>query len=257
MQFNLISDLHVEHWPDSIEWKGLGTSLVAVIVGDVSQDLDIMYQTVVEISKHYRHVVYVDGNHEHNDRGNINARREEIQQMFAKYRNITFLYRNTVVLDSVAFVGANGWFSFDFCEPFMTKQECFHSLLDEGKDQAVMFEQWEMAMEDADHMAQVIGTLNSDPGVKEIVMVTHTVPDRRLTWLKDDHNIHFLGVQGSSFLEKLKDLNTKGKMTTWVFGHLHQAKDEVLDGIRYISNPRGIPEHQNAQKIYYPKFIKN
>lgn len=256
MQFDLISDLHIENWPDQIDWKGLGTSLVAVIAGDVSQDLETCYQTVVEISKHYRHVVYVDGNHEHMGHGNINGRRDDIQRMFAKYRNITYLYRNTVVLDSTAFIGCNGWFSFDFCEPMMSKQECFHNFVSEGKDQAVLFEQWEMAMEDADHMANLISKLNVEPDVKEIVLVTHTVPNRVLTWFPGETNIHQLGMQGSSFLELLPSKDNKGKIKTWAFGHVHQPVDQVLDGIRYVSNPRGMPKHGNLP-IYFPKYVKN
>jgi len=256
MQFDIISDLHVENWSEQIEWKGLGTSLVAVIAGDVSQNMDLAYQTVVEISKHYRHVIYVDGNHEHRGLGSINARRGDIQTLFSKYRNITYLYRNTVVLDNTAFIGCNGWFSFDFCEPMISKQECFHSFVDEGKDQSVMFEQWEMAMEDADHMASVISTLNADPDVKEMVLVTHTVPNRLLSWFPGERNIHQLGMQGSSFLESLAGKNSKNKIKTWVFGHLHHSIDQTIDGIRYVSNPRGIPDH-GSSPVYYPKFIKS
>ncbi len=256
MQFDLISDLHIEHWSHDIEWNGLGTSLVAVVAGDISQDLNLAYNTIVEISKHYRHVVYVDGNHEHQGLGGINARRDRIQEMLGKYRNITYLYRNTVVLDSTAFVGCNGWFSFDFCEPMISKQECIHHLVDQGKDQGVLFEQWEMAMEDADHMANIIGTLNADDKIKEIVLVTHTVPNRLLTWFPGINNIHQLGIQGSSFLEALPSKNTRNKIKTWVFGHLHHGTDQVIEGIRYVSNPRGMPKHGNPA-IYYPKFIKS
>lgn len=255
MQFDLISDLHIEFWKKNIEWKGLGTSLVAVIAGDVSQDLDLAYHTVVEISKHYRHVIYVDGNHEHQKLGGINSRRDGIQEQLEKYRNITYLYRNTVVLDSTAFVGCNGWFSYDFCEPMMSKQECIYRMEQEGHDQQVLFEQWEMAMEDADHMANVISNLNADANVKDIVLVTHTVPNRLLSFYPGDDQIHKLGVQGSSFLENIPRSNTRNKIKVWAFGHVHQQVDHTIEGIRYVCNPRGIPAHGN-QTVYYPKFIK-
>ena len=259
MQFDLISDLHVETWKaeDQPSWEGLGTSLVAVVAGDVSRDINLMYQTVVDISQHYKHVVYVDGNHEHDSKGGINDRREEIADMFRKYRNITYLYRATIILDNTAFIGSNGWCSYDFCEPMMSKQECFHDLIDLGKNQDVMFEQWEMAMEDADYLAKTVNICSRDNTVKQIVLVTHTAPLRQLAWLPKSNDYYLLGEQGSSFLEGVLEADVNKKIKTWAFGHIHRPVDQVINGIRYVSNPRGVPGHHLAQTIYYPKYIKS
>lgn len=215
-----------------------------------------MYQTVVDISQHYRHVVYVDGNHEHSDSGGINDRREEIAAMFKKYRNITYLYRSTIILDNTAFIGSNGWCSYDFCEPTISKQECVDYLINLGNNQNVMFEKWEMAMEDADYLSHTVNLCSRDNTVKQIVLVTHTVPLKQLTWLPNDKNRSLLGEQGSSFLENVLDADVNRKIKTWAFGHLHRPADQVIDGIRYVSNPRGTKGHQMAQPMYYPKCVK-
>lgn len=260
MQFDLISDLHVDQWPSNqhIDWNGLGTSLIAVIAGDISRDLDLTYRTVVDISKHYRHVIYVDGNHEHNDRSGINERRIEIRDKFSKYRNITYLYRETIILDNTAFIGSNGWYSYDFCEPMVSKQECVHSLVHQkGKSQDLIFEQWEMAMEDADYIRNTVNICSTDITVKNIVLVTHTVPNRNLLWLPESNeDIYLVGEQGSSYLEGVIRADVNNKVKNWCFGHLHSPCDTVINGVRYVSNPRGIPAHRTAKHIYYPQLIK-
>ena len=259
MQFDLISDLHVEQWAanQQMDWSGLGTSLIAVVAGDVSRDLDLTYRTVVDISKHYRHVIYVDGNHEHDGRRGINERRVEIRDRFSKYRNITYLFRETVILDNTAFIGSNGWYSYNFCEPMMSKQECVHNLVHhKNKSQDLIFEQWEMAMEDADFIRNTVNICSTDVTVKDIVLITHTVPNRQLAWIPDNDEIYLMGEQGSTYLEDVLRADVNDKVKAWCFGHLHSSQDQLINGIRYVSNPRGIPTHKTAKHIYYPQLIK-
>ena len=49
MKFDLISDLHLDFWAENenISWEGIGTSLIAVILGDISYNIDITYKTIV------------------------------------------------------------------------------------------------------------------------------------------------------------------------------------------------------------------
>ena len=258
MQFDLISDLHVDSWrPDQqVDWQGLGTSLVCVIAGDISRNLDVMYKTVVDISKHYKHVVFVEGNHEHAEMSDINQRREYIKERFSKYRNITYLYRSTIILDNTAFIGSNGWYSFDFGEPFATKEECFHYELNKGISQEALFEQYEMALEDGAYIANAVEICNNDPTVHDIVIVTHTLPNPKLAWFPPDQNYAKIGTQGNTFMEEVFKKDRRGKIKTWAFGHVHQPQDVTIDGVRYVSNPRGLPTDLQGQLIYYPKFVK-
>ena len=258
MQFDLISDLHVENWKpeQQVDWQGLGTSLVCVIAGDVSRNLDIMYKNVVDISKHYKHIIYVDGNHEHAGMTDINDRREYIKDKFAKYRNITYLYRSTIILDNTAFIGSNGWYSFDFAEPFATKEESFHYELNKGASQELLFEQYEMALEDSAYIANAVDICNNDNTVHDIVVVTHTLPTPKLATFIPGKEYASMGTQGNTFMQEVFKKDRRGKIKTWAFGHVHQPQDTVINGVRYVSNPRGLPTDLHGQLIYYPKFIK-
>lgn len=250
MQFDLISDLNIEQWNTPISWQGLGTSLVAVVAGNVSHDFNRSYQTILEISKHYRHVLYVDGFNEHNNNEKINQNRERLREKFSKYRNISYLYRNPIILDQVAFIGCNGWRSFDFCDPIFTKQECFHTLQDHGWEQDLMFEQWEMAMEDAHYISTKISQYESDSSIKKIVIVTNSIPRKDLIPLAS-YNITN-SILGSSFLQEVSESNFS-KLTHWVFGNFPYRVERVINNVKYISSPRGKP---NSINFYYPELIK-
>ena len=147
-----MSDLHNNFWPESakINWEGKGTSLMAVILGDINFDLDETYKTVVEISKYYRYVIFIDGNHEHDNNIGINQRGRQIKQKFKKYQNIQYLNRSAVIVEDVAFVGANGWWSYDFMEPDISKEEVYEYLLNNNVySESFMYEVYQCAKEDA------------------------------------------------------------------------------------------------------------
>ena len=62
--FDLISDLYLKEWP-SVDWSNQPTSLIAVVAGDLSSDLDHTVYELKKISKHYCQVMYIDGDLEH------------------------------------------------------------------------------------------------------------------------------------------------------------------------------------------------
>lgn len=258
MQFDLISDLNIESWTPSqqIQWQGLGTSLIAVVLGNTSRSLNKSYQNLLEISKHYKHVICVEGTHEH-DSTEINQTRNTIKEKLSKYKNITYLYRNTVILDSTAFIGSHGWYSFNFCEPYMSKQQCFHELIDRGHAQDQLFNQWEMAIEDANYIRSAVEHCHREPSVKEIVICTHTAPLRELITapiLYEDYAD--LGASGSSFLSEIANGNVSNKVKIWTFAQNLKSVDTVINGIRYVNNPRGTL-HTAGNSIYYPLMITN
>lgn len=257
MQFDLFSDLHIDRWPqeNQIDWEGLPSSLVAVIAGDVSSDPTVSMKTVIEISKHYKHVMFVDGNHEHGSIPGIKARNDRMNDVFSKYSNISYLYKNTMVLDDVAFVGSNGWWSYDFAFPLMDRSTCFERLIALGWDKKQMFEYFDMAQQDAATMADLVTIFNEDDSVQDIVMVTHTVPFREFRYKNAEQDVAHYGRCGSLVMQqKCLEADENDKINTWCFGHVHQSRDVDIDAIRYVSNPRGVPS-DSKRFTYYPKVI--
>ena len=259
LKFDLVSDLHNDFWneEDRINWEGIGTSLVAVVLGDISRDVSDSYKTIVDISKHYKYVIFVDGNHEHNNQCGIQAHNQQLKNELSKYHNISFLNRNAIVLDGVAFVGANGWWSFDFMEPEISREEAYWYFASNNiYSEPFMHELLQCAREDAHIMCEIVAKLTVDPSVKEIVILTHTAPFNDFMDVEQpQHPAHYTRC-GSSYLNKILEFDINGKINTWCFGHVHQEFDNERNGIRYICHPRGRKDDMPQNLIYYPKMIK-
>jgi Icc-related predicted phosphoesterase len=258
MKFDLISDLHNNFWPSNsrINWEGIGTSLVAVVLGDINSDVEDTYRTVVDISKYYKYVIFVDGNHEHNNQCNFQEHNRLIKSKFSKYQNIQYLNRSAIVIDNVAFMGVNGWWTFDFMEPEISRDDAYLYFVNNSiYSEPFLHEVFDTARQDAMISCEIMTKLTVDPAIREIVMLTHTAPHKKFAdVLINQHPVHFTRC-GSSFLPEVLRYDTNKKLKAWCFGHVHQDFDEVIDGIRYVSHPRGRQDDSPQNLFYYPKMI--
>jgi hypothetical protein len=257
MHFDLCSDLHENFWPpeQNLKWEGLGTSLVAVVAGDISIDWDYSYKKLIEISKHYRHVIFVDGNHEHGYQPHLHKHCAEFQQKINQHNNITFLHKNVIILDDTAFVGCNGWWTYDFGMPETSVVECWNFLVANGYNEEKMAEIMAIAKIEARNLYSQVETFNDDPRINNIIVVTHTAPLHRFRFVPENLDQKHLGRSGNSLMQTVLLANTNKKIKAWCFGHEHCEIDEIVDGIRYICHPRGRPE-EGIGNVYFPKLIK-
>lgn len=257
MHFDLYSDLHDNWWSKDklLNYRGLGTSLLAVVAGDISNDWDYTYATLVEMARCYRHVIFVEGNHEHNHRMDIEANCAAFQTKLRNHTNITYLYKSCLVLDDTAFVGCNGWWTFDFCQPETSTADCWNSLIDSTYSEKLLSEIFIAAKTDAKILYEQVETFNADPRINNIVVVTHTAPLKKFRYINPDMPQFHMGRAGNSLLNLSLNANTNKKISTWCFGHVHKQYDEIIDGIRYVCNPRG-REEENIGTVYFPKLIE-
>jgi predicted phosphodiesterase len=256
IHFDLISDLHIDYWPTNqqIKWPGLGTSLVAVVAGDVSRSWTDTYDYLMMLRTHYRHVVFIDGNHEHDMQPGLKFHSDILHDKLAGVGNITYLHRNSIILDNVAFIGCNGWWTYDFAQPEFSIAEAWEILQTYGFTSEHQEEIIKSAKQDAQTLVNIIKTFNADPNVKKIVVVTHTAPQYQFRYITPGSSPVHYAKSGSSFLANCLEYDTNKKIRAWCFGHCHTEADQVVDGIRYVCHPRGRPEDGTA--IYYPKLIE-
>ena len=112
--FDLISDLHVNTW-DNFDWTHQPTSPYCVVAGDVSQDRKLLTQTLKHLGECYQGVFFIDGNDEHrNHLENLGQSYKDLRRYVDKFKNVVFMQENVVVINGVAFLASNGWWSFDF-----------------------------------------------------------------------------------------------------------------------------------------------
>jgi predicted phosphohydrolase len=254
--FDLISDLHIETWPQ-FDWKDQATSPFCVVAGDVAKDRQVVYDTLKHLSECYQAVFYIDGNDEHiNFMSDLGGSYAHLTDMIGGLNNVVYLQDNVVVIDGVAIVGTNGWWTYNFDLGTDTEQsEAWwrdkHQLtMSQGRLPA------KMGTTDATYMVASIKRLQTHNDVKKIVCVTHTVPDPDLV----SHDIelahtHRLNCMGNRYMTQVLEADTEHKMHTWCFGHYHGSIDQVRNGVRYVNNCRGRGDTQYSQYVYFPRRI--
>ena len=258
VSFDLISDLHVETW-DSFDWAGQATSPYCVVAGDVARNRERLLETLENLGRCYPGgVFYVDGNEEHKDYyHDIESSYQELAQDIDSIPNVFYMQDNVVIIKGVAFLGTNGWWTYDF-DPVIDVDSSIQSIQDHfGITNSEATSLSGIAYNDAAYMINSVRKLQTHKEVGAIVIVSHTVPapwiiahdpDLVDTW-------RFNGM-GNSHISKAIDEDTENKIKLWCFGHYHKPVDQELGGIQYLSNPRGRGNTLWKQTVYYPRRVE-
>lgn len=260
--FDLISDLHLETWQETLNWTGMATSPVLVIAGDVSRDHRLLRTALKHFSECYAAVFYIDGNDEH--RFKLDRLGESYNQLSRSIKSlprVTFLQDNVVVIDGVALLGTNGWWSFDLDPDIDSEQssnwmiESYAAKHPEHSVDTGMIAN--AARIDAAYLSSSIARLQTHKDVKKIMIVSHTVPRLELI----NHDLDFchkpiINSMGNPWMPAALESDSEKKVDTWCFGHYHGSVDRVIDDIRYVNNCRGRGDTPFKQSVYYPKRIE-
>jgi predicted phosphohydrolase len=257
ISFDLISDLHLESWPES-DWQGIATSPFCIVAGDVAHDYTLVQSTLEQLSEQYQAVLYIDGNEEHKRNWHsIGENFDDLDQIAASIEDVVFLQDNVVVINGVAVVGTNGWWTWDF-DPAIDAAQCQRWFESENYCNAVTSATIsQMAQNDAAYLLNTIKRLQTHADARQIVVVTHSVP--RVELIQHDIELgcsYNFNLSGNSFMQHVLEADTERKVKTWCFGHYHGSVDVVLDGVRYVNNCRGHGDTLHRQSAYYPRRIE-
>jgi predicted phosphodiesterase len=260
--FDLISDLHLETWADTSQWNGLSTSPVLIIAGDLARDPRLIRTSLKHLSECYAAVFYIDGNDEHRFKlDRLGESYKQLSRTINSINRVTFLQDNVIVIDGVALLGTNGWWSFDL-DPTVDSQQSrdwmLENYLAKHPDHMVDADMIASAAKlDASYLASSVAKLQTHKDVKKIMIVTHTVPGLDLIQHDlDFHNRPIINCMGNPYLRLATAEDSEKKIHTWCFGHYHGSVDRVIDGIRFVNNCRGRGDTPHHQSVYYPKRIE-
>jgi len=255
--FDLISDLHIETWPESFDWTAQATSPVCIVAGDVCKDQVLLLKTLKHLGTCYQAVFYIDGNDEHkNYITQLDFSYQHLNQQIERIRNVVYLRDNVVVIDGVAIVGTSGWWAFDFDSSIDSADAMLWYAERHDLDVATIRSIAQMAVSDALYMNTSIKRLQTHSDVKKIIMVTHTVPDPALV----AHDIDLAGssrmnTAGNRYMMQALGADTEKKIHTWCFGHYHGSVDQIRSGVRFVNNCRGRGDTPYSQHVYYPRRV--
>jgi hypothetical protein len=162
-----------------------------------------------------------------------------------------------VIVNGVAILATNGWWTYDFATEFSIEesQEWFQDYAQISNSSANAITG--VAHHDAAYIINSVSKLQRQRDVSSIVIVSHTVP---APWIiKHDidlaDNVRF-NTMGNLHLQQALDEDTENKVKAWCFGHYHKSVDRDFGGVRYVSNPRGRGDTTWQQNPYFPKRIE-
>jgi predicted phosphodiesterase len=276
MKFDLVSDLHVDintelspkeraryrkektYYP----WREVRNegSDVLVIAGDTSNNPSITMDVVADAGDVYERVVFTDGNHEHyvgRSAGDLTTSRNMsyMEGVARVYENVTYLNGTwSFQIGNTLFVGACLWYDFKATKFYSREQE--HSFWKGGSNDSknIRFSQNsypdKLGRRQIDAITDRVRVAQNDPGVIEIVVVSHTVP--LVDFLVPPvHDWYYLnGAYHHSESSRILEADTLGKIKVWCFGHTHEFFDEDRGRVRYVSNPRGYLTEKNRSRSF-------
>lgn len=235
--FDLISDLYLEEWPNT-DWSTEATSLIAVVAGDLSPDLDHTVYELKKISKNYRQVLYIDGDLEHQGHlSDVEQTRAYLSQKLNSTKNITYMHEHVLIINHVAFIAANLWWS---------PGESTTSINDYG-----WMEEMQMLTlhhDDLNYMRYTVQKIQDCRDIQKCVLISHTVPNRELILGPASQNLFS---DASDWVEIEDRMN---KISTWCFGHWNRLVNTTVNNCQYVSNPKSRPSESLGLQ-YHPMRV--
>ena len=255
--FDLISDLHVETWPN-FDWTYQATAPYCIVAGDIGRDIEMVRDTLTHLGQCYKGVFYIDGNDEHryslDDLGRSYA---VLNRAIDNIPNVVYMQDNVVIINGVAILATNGWWGFDF-DPALDYDQAQEWCKDRyNLTQSTIEQMTAISYTDTAYMSNSIRKLQTHKDVRAIVCVTHTVPVPEL--VKYDLEIvdtWRFNTMGNRHMQVALDEDTENKIKVWCFGHYHRPVDQLWAGVRYVSNCRGRGDTDWKQPVYFPKRIE-
>ena len=89
----------------------------------------------------------------------------------------------------------------------------------------------------------------------KIVIITNTVPLPQLIHDSDTRDSVRFNLLGNSLINQCILNDERNLIDTWCFGHYQNPVDEIINGIRFVSNPRHNIEDAWDKLPYNPKKI--
>ncbi len=237
----ITSDLHCDHNFTPIEWPEAD---ILVIAGDTANNVDAGLGLFHEAASRYRHVVTLDGNHEHWFNTRLRLTIEENLQLFVDSTpdNVHVLghHMPSIELEGVVFIGANGWYTADMMgDPAANREYWKEEWADARFTGFVHMNQyypWTRAEKDARLVGSELDKITD--ASKPVVVVTHTVPHTSLL-RKGAEWAYTNNFFVSTYMHDLLESERARYITHWIYGHTHDRGETMINNVHMIANPRG------------------
>ena len=241
MNFDLVSDLHIDQWSEKYNIKyphgevkehpvvfSKTSTDYLIVAGDVSDDINLSISYLNYLSKFYKKILFVDGNHEHVFNYPKLFNHKEISNLISNDK-IIYLSQKPYIINNTLFIGSCGWWDYnkENKQNIENAYEYFDNWLTHlDKDDSIKFidNVIEKSKEEFEYLNETLKKYENDNSIENIVLVTHTVPKIEFCTSNNEYKADDFSTQYNSKYDYL--FNYK-KLTHWIFGHTHHQWDLV------------------------------
>lgn len=281
MKIALASDVHLEF--GDIDLRNTEKADVLILSGDICVAADILRpdskgKMVKEFFKRcsgeFSNVVYIMGNHEHYH-GDFAKTPKVIRDMISNLdlQNLTFLDKETKVVEDVTFVGGTLWTDFHNENP-ITMQRVSRMMNDyvqiKNSDREVSFKSYDEdgrasfhtrpsvfstrdALDDHRAMMKFISDTVDGRSNDKFVVVGHHAPSPMSTHPRYKNDYEVNGAYSSDLSEFILD---HPQIKMWTHGHTHEPFDYMLGDTRIVCNPRGYHNYERRADDFKLEYYK-
>lgn len=252
MKFDLVSDLHIPSYQDG-DLRGLKpTAPVLALLGDICEVHNFfkIREFFEYVSKNWRYVLYVPGNHEFYG-GNLQSSIDEMRSFLSPFRNIVLMDNDVVVIDNVRYVGSTLWSDMEnenpltmlACKNLINDYHCIRKTV-RGKEVIITPEDTVKLYHKNVNFIKTMLELSCDPFN---VVLTHHAPSYKSV------SPRFVGNAGNGgFVSNLDEfILDRPKILVWAHGHSHSCVDYNIGKCRVVGNPLGYARELYKNDIEY------
>lgn len=239
MRVHAISDVHVDYdlnarWISALSRQDY-TDDVLILAGDVSDDLSRLRWCLTDLSRRFRKVVFVPGNHDlwvmRDDRRITSFEKLDLVRKVASDCGVSTAPHEEVGLSVLPILS---WYDFSFGQPSADLRRVWADFTacrwPSGIDEEAITTRF--LAETCDGAQGSIG--------RDVITFSHFVPRRDLLpWFPGRESLNLLPVLGTGRIDtKLRSLGA----VVHVYGHSHVNRRAVIDGVTYVNSALGYPQ---------------
>ena len=238
--FQFMSDLHIE-----CDWNYTPTVVpiapIMILVGDIGHPSSDNYREFIKLlSNKFESVIVIAGNHEFHDSGKtIHEITEMMNEFFATLPNVYFLNNQTIILNSMVFIGSTLWSKIGSHDIDDLRENAgdFRKITVKNKGDC---EKLSINYVNEMHTVAVEFIRSEIEQYKDkglpIVVLTHHVPIFDLLRIPEKYRKN---KYNDLFYSDLSELVVKADV--WLFGHTHTYMRFHVGDCLLMNNPRGHP----------------
>jgi len=252
MKIDLCSDLHLIFSP----WTPKKTSddvETLIMAGDVVCINDLYKHTnfFEKVSKLYKNVIYVEGNHLGYGGDHLTAL-SILRNYLKKFPNIHLLEKQSIQIDDILFIGGCLWTDCNRENP-LTMMTLAQSMNDYRVIKNFTVE--DSIREHKECLKYFRKELGENKD-KKCVVISHHAPSFECIDKNYRNDYHMNGGYFSNLDQFILD---RKQIKVWVHGHIHSQVDFMCESTRVLCNPRGycgIESGNDKIDPYTPKMFE-